>query len=588
MKTLFIITTTEHSFFYSLFYVAAFLIAAGIFIFSGLKKKYPLSTWLLITLFGVLFFIIGNKLSTINAAGWQQILKGNGFPETGRSVLGGIAGLITGLLVAKHWLKFKQPVLDNLVLALPIGIAITRLGCLFGGCCYGTETSLPWAVQYGNSFHVFHIHPANLQIPANSALSLPLHPTQIYDMLFCLIICLLVFITKKTWKASGSRFLFVVFCYAIFRFVNEFFRDSTMMGQWGETIMGFKPVQWIMLCLVSLIAILLVFREIRIRGTSAQVENEHQINLHREYAMYLFILLFLAFTYHQLAPFEILTLTFFAVLLLPVYVYHLFSQIIAPQFRWFVPISFLISLITMGQVNADQSRSTSSKGYKGWFSVNTFGSSGSYPEKEFNCNGEVTKILKRNYSTVGAGISYHYKPTDYRHFTISSNIYSNSDRTDELYYTSYQSTAMSIMASYSSRSVGVTLGMAYGSWEEAAGSYSPILGFWFGRKDDLFVETNVLTNYHLMGPPGGFQIGIGSGFGKIDRTIGRAGLSIMPGLFDPFYILGGYFEADIQLNDRFSLKPSLFAGREFGGSLNLEMHLGKDRWKSKAVVGENP
>ena len=263
MKNLFIITTTEHSFLYGLFYVAAFLISAGIFVFSGLKRKYPVSTWLLITLFGILFFIVGNKLITLNEVGWQQLLKGNGLPETGRSVLGGILGLVFGLLIAKRWLKFDRPVLDNMAYALPIGLAITRLGCLLGGCCYGTATKLPWAVQYGNNFKVFHMQTAHMQIPDTSALSLPIHPTQIYDLLYCLIICLLVYLTRKTWKASGSRLLFAILCYAIFRFFNEFFRDSMMLGQLGETFWGIKIIQWLILAAACIIAFILFYRESR-------------------------------------------------------------------------------------------------------------------------------------------------------------------------------------------------------------------------------------------------------------------------------------------------------------------------------------
>jgi hypothetical protein len=57
------------------------------------------------------------------------------------------------------------------------------------------------------------------------------------------------------------------------------------------------------------------------------------------------------------------------------------------------------------------------------------------------------------------------------------------------------------------------------------------------------------------------------------------------GLFgDEPYVLGGYFAGDILIKDKFTLKPSLFVGREFGGSIGLQMHLGKDKWKSKAEV----
>jgi phosphatidylglycerol:prolipoprotein diacylglycerol transferase len=585
MKQLFIITLTEHSFLYGLFYVVAFLFAAGIFIYFGLRRKYPISTWLLITLFGVLFFIIGNRLITLNAAGWQYFIKGNGLPETGRSVLGGIIGLVAGLLIAKRWLKFDLPVLDSLAYSLPIGIAIARLGCLFGGCCYGTETTLPWAVQYGNNFKVFQLQSANMQIPDASALSLPVHPTQIYDLIFCLIICLLIYLTKKTWKASGSRFLFSILCYAIFRFVNEFFRDSSMIGQLGEVLWGIKIIQWMILCSIGIIAFLLFSRERRMSINSFQVEKKYQINLHREFLMFLSALVFIALICNGLAPFEVLTLTFFIILLLSIYLYQIYCQIFSPNLRWIVPLFLFFPLLTMSQVNMDNSQKISAKGNKGWFSINAFGSGGSYPEKHFDCTGNVTETIKRNYSTIGAGVSYHYKPTTNHHLAVSTNIFSDTDRSDQQDESDYQSTSWNILANYNTLYIGGTLGLSVGSWEvSGANEIMPALGLWVGKKDVIFVETNLMTDYHLMGPPGGLQIGIGSGFGQVDRSVGRAGISIMPnsGLWgDEMYVLGGYFVADIQIKDKFTLKPSLFLGKEFGGSIGLQIHLGKDRWKSK-------
>ena len=585
MKQLFIITLPDHSFLYGLFYVVAFLIAAGIFVYSGLKRKYPISTWLLITLFGVLFFIIGNKLITLNAAGWQQLLKGNCLPETGRSVLGGIIGLVAGLLIAKRWLKFDLPVLDNLAYALPFGMAITRLGCLFGGCCYGSVTTVPWAVQYGNNFKVFDIQCANMQIPDASAFTLPMHPTQIYDLIFCLIICLLLYLTQKTWKASGSRFLFAILCYASFRFINEFFRDSSMTGQIGEMLWGIKIIQWMILCSISILAFLLFSRERKMSINTLQVEKKYQINFHREFLMFLSALVIIALISNGLAPFEVLTLTLFIILLLSIYLYQIYCQMFSPNLRWIVPLFLFFSLLTMSQVNIDNSQKISANGNKGWFSINAFGSAGSYPEKQFDCNGNVTDIIKRNYSTLGAGVSYHYKPTTNQHLTVSTNIFSDTDRSDQPDESGYQSTSWNILANYNTLYAGGTLGFSVGSWEvSGANDFMPALGLWVGKKDVIFLETNFMTDYHLMGPPGGFQIGIGSGFGQVDKSVGRAGLSIMPnsGLWgDEMYVLGGYFVADIQIKDKFTLKPSLFVGKEVGGSIGLQIHLGKDRWKSR-------
>lgn len=581
MKSLFVITTSDHSFLYGLFYCAAFILSAGIFIFAGLRKKYPVSTWLLITLSGVLFFILGNKLITLKLEDWLQLLSGNGLPETGRSVLGGIQGLIVGLLLAKRWLKFEHSVLDNLAYALPIGFAITRLGCLFGGCCYGTETDLPWAVQYGNNFKVFQMQAADLHVPLSSSLSLPMHPTQIYDMLFCLIIFFLVFLTRKTWKAEGSRFIFAILCYTIFRFFNEFFRDSSALGQLGENFRGIKVVQWLILGVILILALILLYRENRQGTLSPNVKNAQQINFQKEFLLFISVLVFLILIDHWLAPFEMLTLTLFSILLLAVYSYQLYCQLIASQLRLIFPLLLVISLLTMSQRNVENGDKITVNGNKGWFSIHTFGSAGNYPEKQFDCDGNVTDILKRSYSTVGAGVSYHYKPTANRHLTISTNIFSDTDRSDEQYELSYHTTAMNITASYSSRYMGGTLGLSGGSWEGVANKYIPVIGLWLGDKADFFVEANIMSDYHFIGPPGGLQIGIGSGLGKVDYSVARAGLSIMPGVFDPSYVMGGYFVGDIQIKDRFTLKPSLFVGKYFGGSIGLQMHLGKNRWKSR-------
>jgi len=411
-----------------------------------------------------------------------------------------------------------------------------------------------------------------------------MHPTQIYDLLFCLIICLLVYLTRKIWKATGSRLLFAILCYSIFRFVNEFFRDSSMIGQLGEMFLGIMIIQWIILCSASIIAFILFYRETRIPIGFFQVEKNYQINFHREFLLFLSAPVFLALSYGWLAPFEILTLTFFIALLLTIYLYHIYCQIFTPNLRWIVPLFLFFSLLTMSQVNMDNSKKISTTDNKGWFSIIAFGSGGSYPDKHFDCNGNVTEILKRNYSTMGAGISYHYKPTDYRHLTISSNIFSDTNSSNEQYGSSYRSTAFNFIASFSGRYAGGTLGLSVGAWEIEANKYMPIIGGWIGKKEDFFVETNIMTDYHLMGPPGGIQIGIGSGFGQVDKSIGRAGISIMPsiGLFgDKPYTLGGYFAADILIKDKFTLKPSLFVGREFGGSIGLQMHIGKDKWKSK-------
>lgn len=81
-------------------------------------------------------------------------------------------GVILALVVAvwfirRHSLPWR-PTLDALALGLPVGQFLGRIGCFSAGCCYGSPSSLPWAVLFTN--------PATL-----CPLRVPVHPAQLYE-----------------------------------------------------------------------------------------------------------------------------------------------------------------------------------------------------------------------------------------------------------------------------------------------------------------------------------------------------------------------------------------------------------------------
>lgn len=85
-------------------------------------------------------------------------------------------GLIGGLLSVPITARFfKLPLgslIDALVPAAALGQGIGRLACLAAGCCFGTETSSPFAVIYSDP------RAAELGgVPLHTAL----HPVQLYD-----------------------------------------------------------------------------------------------------------------------------------------------------------------------------------------------------------------------------------------------------------------------------------------------------------------------------------------------------------------------------------------------------------------------
>ena len=124
-------------------------------------------------------------------------------------------GLITGLAAAWVYLKRSKlqilSVLDIAALYLPLGQAIGRIGCLLNGCCFGRESTLPWAIVLGSE-------------------TITRHPTQIYASLGCLMIFIILRMVSthrnmgSTMPVHGFIFSLYLILYPINRIVVEFFR----------------------------------------------------------------------------------------------------------------------------------------------------------------------------------------------------------------------------------------------------------------------------------------------------------------------------------------------------------------------------
>ena len=68
-------------------------------------------------------------------------------PRYGFVFYGGFLGSVAAGWWCSRRMKFSFVKLsDYFAVALPLGHAIGRLGCLAAGCCYGAHTDLPWGV----------------------------------------------------------------------------------------------------------------------------------------------------------------------------------------------------------------------------------------------------------------------------------------------------------------------------------------------------------------------------------------------------------------------------------------------------------
>ncbi|NTV82906.1 MAG: prolipoprotein diacylglyceryl transferase [Bacteroidales bacterium] len=289
MRTLFIIDTTNGALYYAIFNLASIILATGMVFYSGIKKGYPLISWLLIILTGGFFFLVGEKLATYSPGEWRSLFTGLDLPPTSRkTILGGIIGIIAGVLMAKKWFRFQGPVLDHYALALPVFIAVSRSGCLMTGCCFGTTTNLPWAIQYDYKSAAFETHLLQSQVRFEDNLSAAIHPVQIYEMIGCLMIAFLVWKTRKKFSAGENLFLFSMLCYASLRFITEFVRAPESDLVLGKLFFGLKGIQWILLLVTLAGVIILVLRELQHRP-SLTAKQLFPVTLFRQAMLLLFI-----------------------------------------------------------------------------------------------------------------------------------------------------------------------------------------------------------------------------------------------------------------------------------------------------------
>ena len=149
--------------------------------------------------------------------------------QGGLSSHGGALGLLVGMYFYNKKVIKKGFIwmLDRLVIGVAIGGALIRLGNLMNSEIYGDPTSLPWGFIF-----------------VRAGETVPMHPTQIYEMLYCLITFAVIwwmYWKKQAYRKSGL--IFGVFLLGIFgtRFLLEFikwnqsyFEEGMLlnMGQW--------------------------------------------------------------------------------------------------------------------------------------------------------------------------------------------------------------------------------------------------------------------------------------------------------------------------------------------------------------------
>lgn len=195
-----------------------------IFIVISLKKEYGIEIILGFLFYENFGFIMGAKTLSYfaNYPKYESILN------SGMSAYGALIG--GALMVCVFCFEFKLPINEFLykyVILLPLIYAIGKLGCFFGGCCYGIKSDIPISVIYLNS-----IEASN---------NIKLFPVQLIECIANLMIFVWLVVCKKdNLTKMGWTFILCSFS----KFTLDFFRAS-----WSNSI---SVNQWISIFLFAL------------------------------------------------------------------------------------------------------------------------------------------------------------------------------------------------------------------------------------------------------------------------------------------------------------------------------------------------
>ena len=155
------------------------------------------------------------------------------------------AGLGIALFARRRHLDPSE-LLDIVITAVPLGHAMGRIGCFLNGCCYGVSFEGAWAVRYpmGSSPWWDQVYAGAL--PDTAARSLPVHPVQLYEAFFNLILYgLLVLLYRRRPRPMTVTSVYLL-CYPAGRFFFELLRGDPRL-QWA----GLTAAQWVSLFLIA-------------------------------------------------------------------------------------------------------------------------------------------------------------------------------------------------------------------------------------------------------------------------------------------------------------------------------------------------
>jgi phosphatidylglycerol:prolipoprotein diacylglycerol transferase len=173
--------------------------------------------------------MIGAKLPFLLADA-PGLLSGRAWIDGGKTIVFGLVGGYAGVELAKALLDIRVKTGDTFAVPVAAAVAVGRLACFAGGCCYGAPTARPWGVDFGDGR--------------------PRHPTQLYEAAFHAAAALALAALARAGRLRGQRIKLYIIAYLAYRFASEALRPEPRLA------LGWTGYQWACLGLIPVFAAL--------------------------------------------------------------------------------------------------------------------------------------------------------------------------------------------------------------------------------------------------------------------------------------------------------------------------------------------
>lgn len=174
--------------------------------------------------------------------------------EGGLSGYGALFGACLGGALALRRHRASREVrswFDVAALGALLTVAVARIGCYLQGCDFGRPLSARapgWLARLGAFPRPTSGAPSPVWVEQvvrghlgrDSAFTLPVHPTELYEALGALLLLALLLLRRRVQRRHGELFVLATLGYAVLRFVTETVRGDADRG----LVWRFSVSQW--------------------------------------------------------------------------------------------------------------------------------------------------------------------------------------------------------------------------------------------------------------------------------------------------------------------------------------------------------